>query len=109
MAVSVCPIATVAAPADAVWAVLTAPEAYGEWWQARTERVKPPGAAAPGQRVTASVRRLGMHLPVTVDVLARDAAARALDLRTALPFGLVVRNHVVVAPLDTRSSRLTFG
>lgn len=109
MTISVCPIATVAASAEAVWAVLTTPEAYGEWWQARTERVEPPGAAAAGQRVTASVRRLGVRLPVTVDVLARDDAARTLDLRTALPLGLVVRNHLVVAALDAHSSRLTFG
>ena len=109
MAVSVCPIATVVAPAEAVWAVLTAPEEYGEWWRARTERVEPIGTAAPGQRVTASVRRLGMRLPVTVEVIARNDTARALDLRTALPFGLVVRNHLVVAPLDAHSSRLTFG
>lgn len=109
MAVSVCPIATVAAPAEVVWAVLTAPEEYGAWWRARTERVEPPGAAVPGQRVRASVRWLGMRLPVTVDVLARDDTVRALDLRTALPFGLVVRNHLVVAPLDAHSSRLTFG
>jgi hypothetical protein len=109
MTISVCPIATVAAPAETVWAVLTTPNEYGEWWQAHTERVTPPGTAAPGQRVTAHVGRFGLRLPVTVDVLARDDDARALDLRTTLPFGLVVRNHLVVAPLDPHSSRLTFG
>ncbi len=109
MTISVCPIATVAAPAETVWAVLTTPEAYGTWWQVQTERVVPPGTAAAGQRITASGRILGMRLPMTVDVLARDDAARALDLRTALPFGLVMRNHLVVAPLDPKSSRLTFG
>lgn len=109
MTISVCPIATVAAPAQAVWEVLTTPEEYGAWWRARTERVVPPGTAVAGQRVTASVRRFGWRLPVAVEVLARDDAGRALDLRTSLPFGLVVRNHLVVAPLDARTSRLTFG
>ena len=109
MTISVCPIATVAAPAEAVWEVLTTPEEYGTWWRAQTDRVTPPGTAAPGQRITAHVRRLGRQLPVTVDVLARDDVARTLELRTALPLGLVVRNHLVATPLDANSSRLTFG
>ncbi len=109
MSVSVCPIATVAAPTETVWAVLTTPEDYGTWWEVQTERVAPPGTAVPGQRITASGRKLGLRLAVTVDVLARDDAARTLDLRTTLPFGLVMHNHLVVAPLDATSSRLTFG
>ena len=109
MPISVCPIATVAAPAERVWAALMAPEQYGEWWDARTERVEPPGPARPGQTVASSSRALGRRWPVTTEVLAVDDDRRALDLRTTLPLGIVVQNHILVQPIDARSSRVTFG
>lgn len=109
MPISVCPVATVAAPAERVWAVLMQPETYDEWWDARTQRVEPPGPARAGQMIAASSRALGRRWPVTIEVLAVDAGRRALDLRTTLPLGIVVGNHILVQPLDARSSRITFG
>ena len=76
MTVSVCPIATVEAPAETVWAVLTDPASYSSWWNARTEAIEPAGLAAPGQVVRASSRALGRRWPVTTRVLAVDAGRR---------------------------------
>jgi hypothetical protein len=109
MTISVCPVAKVEAPLERVWALLMAPESYSEWWDARTEHVEPPGAAAPGQVVRASSRALGRRWPVTTRVEAVDAARHALDLRTTLPLGIVVANHILVQPLDARSCRVSFG
>jgi hypothetical protein len=109
MPISVCPVGTMAASAERVWAVLMAPEHYGEWWDARTERVEPSGPARPGQVIAASSRALGRRWPVTTEVLAVDADRRALDLSTTLPLGIVVQNHILVQPVDATSSRVTFG
>jgi hypothetical protein len=109
MTISVCPVATVAAPPEHVWVLLLAPETYSEWWDAQTERIEPPGPAAPGQVISATSRALGRRWPVSTAVLAIDQQQRALDLRTALPLGIVVRNHIVVQPVDAVSCRVSFG
>jgi hypothetical protein len=109
MTVSVCPIATVAAPLDTVWAALTDPASYDEWWNAHAERIEPAGPAAPGQVVYSTARGFGRRWPVTTRVLAVDAERRALDLETALPLGITVHNHILCAPLDAATTRVTFG
>jgi hypothetical protein len=109
MTLSVCPIATVQAPAARVWAVLTEPARYGEWWDARTVRITPPGPAAPGQRIVARPKGAGRFARVTLRVVARDDARHTLDLHSAFPLGIRLQNHLVVQPLDAATSRLTFG
>jgi len=109
MTISVCPVATVAAPPEHVWALLMAPETYSEWWDAQTERVEPPGPAAAGQLISATSKALGRRWPVSTAVLAIDPQRRILDLRTTLPLDIVVRNHIVVQPLDAGSSQVSFG
>src|SRR5262245_13151535 len=97
MTISVCPNATVHAPIAHVWAVLMDPAGYGEWWDARTERVTPAGAAAPGQVIEASASGLGRRWPVRLVVEAVDAARHTLDLHTTLPLGITLANHIVCA------------
>ena len=109
MPVSVCPIATVAASLETVWAVLSDPASYSAWWDARTERIEPEGRAAPGQVVRASSQALGRRWPVTTRVLAVDAERHALDLETTLPLGISVHNHILCAPVDATTTRVTFG
>lgn len=109
MTLSVCPIATVQAPVERVWALLSDPASYAEWWNARTERIEPPGPATPGQVIAASAVGLGRRWPVTLRVVGVDAARHALDLHTALPLGIVLDNHIRCQPLDTETTRLTFG
>ena len=109
MTISVCPIATVEAPLGVAWRVLTDSESYGDWWNARLERVEPSGAAREGQIVHASTRAIGRAWPVTVRVLGVDHDRHVLDLQTALPLGITVRNHIVVAALGPSRCRLTFG
>ena len=109
MTIAVCPVATIEAPLERVWALLMAPESYSEWWDAHTERVEPPGAATAGQTVQASSRALGRRWPVTTRFEAVNPARHALDLRTTLPLGIVVANHILVQPLDARNCRVSFG
>lgn len=109
MTISVCPVATVQAPLEQVWAELTNPAGYGAWWRARTERIAPPGPLAPGQTVYATAGALGVRLPITLHVEAVDPARHAVDLRTEFPLGIVVANHIVCQALDDTTCRLSFG
>lgn len=109
MTVSACPIATIAAPMERVWEMLTNPVTYSEWWDATTQRIEPPGRATPGQIISATSRALGRSWPVTTTVLAVDDARRVLELRTRLPLGIVVQNHLICHAVDATSCRLTFG
>ena len=109
MTLSVCPIATVHAPVERVWALLADPASYAEWWDARTERIEPPGPATPGQVITASAVGLGRRWPVMLRVVGVDETRHALDLHTALPLGITLDNHLLCQPLDADTTRVTFG
>ncbi|MFI5273996.1 MAG: SRPBCC family protein [Ktedonobacterales bacterium] len=109
MTISVCPVATVEAPAEHVWAVLTDPDGYSAWWDARTERIAAPGPAAPGQVITARPHGAGGLLRVTITVVARDDARHALGLHSTFPLGISLDNHLRVQPLDALTCRLSFG
>lgn len=109
MTLSVCPIAMVEAPAERVWAVLTNPAGYDAWWDARAERIAPPGPAAPGQVIVAHPKGAGRLARITLRVVARDDARHTLDLHSEFPLGIALENHLVVQPLDARRCRLTFG
>ena len=109
MSISTCPIATVQAPLDRVWAILSAPADYGAWWDARTERVAPPGPLAVGQTVYATAGALGLRLRVTTRVEAIDLARHTLHLRTTFPLGISVANHITCQALDAGRCRISFG
>ena len=109
MPLQVCPTATVQAPVERVWALLADPRRYGEWWDARTERIAPEGPAAAGQKIEASSRALGRRWPVHIDVEAVDAAYRRIQLLTRLPFGLTIRNTIAISSVSEETSWLQFG
>ena len=109
MAVSVCPIAVVQAPAERVWSLLSDPARFDLWWEARTVSITPPGPAQPGQAVAAVAHGLGHDWPVHFTVNAVDPVHRALDLNTRLPFGISLHNHLTVMQVDVGASRVTFG
>jgi ligand-binding SRPBCC domain-containing protein len=109
MSVSVCPIAVVQVPAEKVWALLSEPASYARWWEAVTRTIVPAGPARPGQQITAQTRALGKRWDVNITVEAVDAARRALDLTTRLPFGITVRNHITVSALEGEACRVSFG
>jgi hypothetical protein len=88
------------------------PETYSEWWDAKTDRVDPPGSAQPGQIIRAHSWAVGRSWPVETKVIQVDPNSHALDLRTLLPFGLVVDNHIrctAVEGKEAETSRLAFG
>jgi hypothetical protein len=74
MSVSVCPVATIAAPVERVWALLVDPARYGLWADDTVQSVEPPGPAEPGQNVTVSAPALGKRWQVTLAIDRVDVA-----------------------------------
>ncbi len=109
MGVSVCPIATVNAPVEQVWALLSEPDNYARWWDAQTRSIEPKGSARPGQEILAQSKAFGKGWNVTISVERVDNSKRQIDLTTSLPLGVTVHNHVVCAPLDRAMCCVTFG
>ena len=110
MAFSACPIATVQAPAERVWELLSEPANYDQWWDVQTFAVVPPGSAQPGQRIEAGTTALGKQWSVVHIIVEHiDHAQRVLDLTTRMLFGITVRNHILCVPLDATTCRVSFG
>jgi uncharacterized protein YndB with AHSA1/START domain len=109
VSVSLCPIATIQAPAPQVWQFLAEPKQYGRWWDARTLSIVPTGPAQAGQHIEAQTRALGRGWAVHIVVERVDETQRQLELTTRLPLGITVYNHITCAPVDNVTCRVTFG
>lgn len=112
MGYSICPIATVHAPLDQVWGLLSNPDRYASWWDATTPwtfSISPEGPATPGQNIIARTKALGKEWYVLIQVEDVDTARHTLQLTTDFPLGITVHNHIVCTALDATSCRVSFG
>ena len=100
MIVNVCPAAVTTASAERVWSVLTTPERFEEWQDARFVSAEPPGPVQAGQVIYLSAPALGRRWPVRIDVRGLDPQHRWLDLIVHVPFG--IENHERVTLTDTK-------
>jgi uncharacterized protein YndB with AHSA1/START domain len=109
MSFSFCPGAVVAAPVESVWELLADPTLYDTWWDARTERIAPPGPATPGQVLYAKTSGLGRTWAVTLRVEAVNPPKHQIRLHIALPLGTVNDATITATPMDAGTCRLQFG
>jgi hypothetical protein len=109
MIVNVCPAAMTAAKADRVWQVITTPERFEDWQDARFIAARPPGPVREGQVITLGARGFGREWPVTIDVLALDPDRRWIDLRVHLPFGIVNDERVTMTETDEGGTLVRFN
>ncbi len=109
MGLSVCPIATVAAPIEVVWANLVQWERYAGWADAHVERVEPEGPAAAGQTITFAGKALGRTWRFTFKVEGIDPERHELGLHVFFPFGLQEKPHITCTPLDATNCRVQYG
>lgn len=63
MSVSTCPVATIHAPAERVWHLLSQPHNYALWYDAQTLSITPEGPAKPGQQIRAQTSEFGGRWP----------------------------------------------
>lgn len=109
MSVSICPIANVNAPLERVWGFLAEPANYALWWDARTRSISPTGSAHPGQKIMAQSSALGRQWEVNILVEGVDEPKHQLHLKTKLPLGITVFNHITCTALNKAATQVTFG
>ena len=109
MSFSFCPAAVVAAPAEIVWDLLTDLTLYDQWWDARTERIAPPGPATPGQVVYAKTAGLGRTWDLTLRVEAVNPLRHQIRLHVALPLGTTNDATITATPMAVTACRVQFG
>ena len=95
---STCPLATIQAPVEGVWRLLSDPASYATWWDAQTRSIIPEGPAQVGQEIYAQSRGLGKQWDVRIRVEMVDEAHHQIALITRLPLGITVYNHIACAP-----------
>ena len=109
MSLRVCPIAHVHAPVKRVWSLLAQPADFAKWWDAQTKSIEPKGPTQAGQRIHATSVEFGLSWNVDVLVERVDETNHSLDLRTTLPLGIIVFNHITCKELDLWSCQVSFG
>ncbi len=109
MVVNVCPAAVTPTSPDRIWKVLTTPERFGEWLDARFVSADPPGPAKPGQTIHLSAPSLGRHWPVTIEVRDTDPQRRWIDLLVRLPFGIDNHEHVTLTETKDGGTLVRFN
>jgi uncharacterized protein YndB with AHSA1/START domain len=102
--VNVCPAAVTPASPERVWEVLTTPERFNEWLDAKFVSASPPGPVKPGQTIQLSARSLARQWPVLLKVVDMDPDRRWIDLLVHLPFG--VENHERITLTETERGTL---
>ena len=100
MIVNVCPSATAATPIQHVWQVLTTPDRFGEWLDAKAVAIRPPGQAVAGQRIELAAPSFGFRV---------DVGGRWIELTVRLPVGIVNHERVTLTELDAGHTLVRFN
>jgi len=109
MSLNVCPAAMVAAPIEDVWELISNLARYGEWADARVERIVPAGPTTSGQVLYANSRSLGKRWPVTLTVTAIDMDKHRIQMDVALPLGLLLHQTTICTSIDAQSCHVQYG
>jgi uncharacterized protein YndB with AHSA1/START domain len=109
MILNVCPSGVASAPPQRVWEVLTTPQRFGEWMDAKVLTIHPPGAAQAGQRIELVAPSFGRRWPVSIDVEAVDPQHRWLELTARTPFGVVNHERVTLTEVDSGHTLIRFN
>jgi hypothetical protein len=109
VSVFICPIATIDAPLERVWYFLSEPANYALWWDADTRSILPAGSAHPGQKIIAKSSALGRQWEVNILVEGVEEVKHQLLLKTMLPLGITVFNHITCTSINSAATQVTFG
>ena len=98
--INVCPAAVTSASPTRVWDLLTTPERYGDWNDAKYVGAYPPGPLAKGQVIHLTARSLGRRWPLDMVVADIDPIRRWIEVRVQLPFGIENRERLRLSETD---------
>jgi Polyketide cyclase / dehydrase and lipid transport len=103
-----CPTDMVNAPLAVVWALLTEPAGWANFFDIRVIDIDPPGPAVVGQRIYAESGSRFLHLGVTLEYTEIDAARRAIGLNVNLPLGITVREDLTCSVVTETQCRVNY-
>jgi uncharacterized protein YndB with AHSA1/START domain len=107
--VTVCPAAITSASPDRVWEIITTPERFGEWNDARYLSAEPAGPVRPGQTIHLEAPSLGRRWPVTIEVRDMDRQRRWIDLVVTVPFGIQNHEHLTLTETESGGALVRFN
>jgi len=108
MAYLSCPTSIVNAPVEIVWALLTRPEEWGDFYDIRVASVEPPGPAAVGQTVFAESGPRLLRLALEFRFTKIDPVNHELGLDVRFPFGITVREDLSCVPIGQDQCRVNY-
>ena len=104
-----CPTSIVNAPVDLVWALLTHPERWGDFWDVRVTAVDPAGPAVLGQMVFAESGPEFLHLKLRFRFTKIDGLNYQLGLDARFPLGITVREDLTCVPMGQERCRVNYN
>ena len=104
-----CPTGFVSAPVELVWALLTHPAGWGNFYDVRITAVDPAGPAVVGQTVFAESGPQFLHLKLRFRFVEIDALNYRLGFDARLPFGVTVRENLNCVPLGQTQCRVNYN
>jgi hypothetical protein len=109
MSLTACPAASVAAPVEVIWEILTQPAYYALWADAQVQCVDPEGPAVVGQTVHFTSQALGLRWPIVFKIERVNAERHQLGLYAVFPLGLKMRPYISCTSIDAATSRVQYG
>jgi hypothetical protein len=109
MPLLICPTEVVNAPIETVWALLTATEEWGDFFDIRVVQINPPGSATMGQRINAMSGPSFLRLSITLEFTEIDPTRYQLGLCVRFPFGVTVREDLRCYPIDPVRCRVSYN
>jgi len=103
-----CPTSIVNAPVEIVWALLTHPHEWGDFYDVRVASIEPAGPAAVGQRVFAESGPRLLHLALEFRFTKVDEVNHELGVDVRLPFGLTVCEDLSCIPIGHDQCRVNY-
>jgi hypothetical protein len=104
-----CPTAIVEAPIDVVWNLLLNTAEWGKFYDVRVISVDPPGPAAAGQRLIGNPGPRFLPLRLVFDFTEVDTLNHRLGIDGRLPFGIRVRENMMITPVDSTRCRVNYN
>ncbi len=104
-----CPIAIVEATIEVVWNLLLNTAEWGKFYDVSVLYVDPPGPATAGQRLVGNPGPGFLPLRLVFDFTEVDALNHRLGIDGRLPFGIRVRENMVITPIDSARCRVNYN
>jgi|ERR1700678_2778052 hypothetical protein len=104
-----CPTAIVEAPIEVVWNLLLNTAEWGKFYDVRVLSVDPPGPATAGQRLIGNPGPRFLPLRLVFDFTEVDALNHRLGIDGRLPFGIRVRENMMIASIDSTRCRVNYN